>query len=228
MMRLVVLKKLSYIAIFSAGLLLSIKAMLAQSGSLDTTHGIASGDVTPTSAVLWVRANGVATMRVEYDTSASFPNPHVATATNAEETDLTAQVKLAGLTPGTRYYYRIRFTDSKGNATGAQEGTFRTAPAPDSEASVSFLMLGDLAGQGYCRSAEGGYTVFQKMEELQPDFWIANGDMIYADNDYGEGGLFNYCRVRIVRKEDGLAHLLYEALDENGPRFGSQLELAPN
>ncbi len=38
-------------------------------------------------------------------------------------------------------------------------------------------------GHGYCREAEDGYGVFDTLDKLSPDFFVANGDMIYADTE---------------------------------------------
>jgi hypothetical protein len=44
----------------------------AASPALSITHGVASGDVTATTAVIWVRASGPARMYVEVDTDPIF------------------------------------------------------------------------------------------------------------------------------------------------------------
>ncbi|HEY9387996.1 MAG TPA: alkaline phosphatase D family protein [Nitrososphaeraceae archaeon] len=62
-------------------------------------------------------------------------------------------------------------------------GSFRTAPDPSlsSTKPISFIFAADLGGQKHCRQVDrGGYTIFELMKELSPDFFIANGDMIYA------------------------------------------------
>ena len=49
--------------------------VFAQEGNnktLELTHGIASGDVTNDSAVVWARSNREAQMHVEYDTYSNF------------------------------------------------------------------------------------------------------------------------------------------------------------
>ncbi len=77
------------------------------------THGIASGDVTDHSAIIWSRVNDQpAQMNVEYDTNANFTNPLSKTAQADSTTDFTAHAKLEGLKPDTQYYYRVWFTGS--------------------------------------------------------------------------------------------------------------------
>jgi alkaline phosphatase D len=47
---------------------------------------------------------------------------------------------------------------------------------------VRLVVAGDLGGHGYCREETAGYAFFDRMRELHPDFFIANGDLIYADS----------------------------------------------
>jgi len=68
------------------------------------THGVASGDVTASSAVIWARSSGRAQMHVEVDTAPSFSRPKSGRSALASEgTDFTAQLTLEGLEPDTRY-----------------------------------------------------------------------------------------------------------------------------
>jgi alkaline phosphatase D len=170
--------------------------------SFEITHGIASGDVTDQSAIIWSRVNDQsAQMNVEYDTNVNFTNPLRKTAQANSTTDFTAHAKLDGLKPDTQYYYRVWFapSDIENNSTSSNNnlsissdiseqveiGTFRTAPSSNMTSNssvISFIWSGDLGGQSYCRNAnEGGYSIFKSMQSLNVEFFIANGDMIYAD-----------------------------------------------
>jgi len=173
--------------------------------NFEITHGIASGDITDKSAIIWSRVNNQsAQMNIEYDTNANFTNPLSKIAQANSTTDFTAHSKLDGLKPDTQYYYRVWFTGSDiGNNTNSSSsnnsdlsatsniaeqvevGTFRTAPSPNmtsNSSAIRFIWSADLGGQNYCRNAnEGGYSIFKSMQSLNPDFFIANGDMIYAD-----------------------------------------------
>jgi alkaline phosphatase D len=163
------------------------------SDSLVINQGVASGDVTDDSAVVWSRSNREAQMHVEYDTNSNFSQPRSTDATTLgnQTTDYTSHVKLEGLSPDTLYYYRVWFStpsSSQANENGALisntlTGSFRTAPDPSlsSAKPLLFIFAADLGGQKHCRQADnGGYSIFEKMKELSPDFFIANGDMIYA------------------------------------------------
>ena len=157
--------------------------------TIPVSHGVSSGDVTAESAVVWSRAGrGPATMHVEFATDPAFAaaqRADTATGSATEATDYAATVKLDGLTPDTRYVYRVWFTGDDEEATAAPQdavvGTFRTAPEVGASRPIRFVVGGDLAGQQFCRRPEVGYRIFQRMEALDPDFFVANGDLIYAD-----------------------------------------------
>jgi alkaline phosphatase D len=163
------------------------------SDSLVINQGVASGDVTDDSAVVWSRSNREAQMHVEYDTNSNFSQPRSTDATTLgnQTTDYTSHVKLEGLSPDTLYYYRVWFSTpplSQANKTTSLAsdilaGSLRTSPSASlpSNKSISFIFAADLGGQKHCRQVDkGGYYIFEKMKELSPDFFIANGDMIYA------------------------------------------------
>ncbi|MFZ0557131.1 MAG: alkaline phosphatase D family protein [Nitrososphaeraceae archaeon] len=180
------------------------------SDDLGITHGVASGDVTNDSAVIWSRANGEAEMHVEYDTDANFSHPtSVQSLLPANQTtDYTGYVKLKDLSPDALYYYRVWFVSTHGNKTESQisdtlTGSFRTSPnTSESESErvrpISFVFAADLGGQKHCRQVDkGGYSIFEKMQEKLPDFFIANGDMIYAaDQCPVEGPTSNWHNIR--------------------------------
>ncbi|HEY5632041.1 MAG TPA: PhoD-like phosphatase N-terminal domain-containing protein, partial [Nitrososphaeraceae archaeon] len=69
--------------------------------------GVASGDVTDHSAILWSRANMQAMMHVQYDTSLSFSHAKSKMLLVDKTTDFAGRVKLDSLAPGTLYHYRI-------------------------------------------------------------------------------------------------------------------------
>src|SRR5262249_46970466 len=141
------------------------------------THGVASGDVSDTSAVIWTRTDSDATVVIEYATSPAFSNTQIGGQVHVSgETDFTGTVTLTGLQPATRYYYRVR--PHTAEVAESVTGTFVTAPAPDKAADVTFLWGGDLGGQGFCRQPE--YSIFAPMKAQGADFFLFVGDTIYA------------------------------------------------
>ena len=145
------------------------------------THGVASGDVTARAAVVWARSDRAAEMTVRYVPSVGRTQPEQAVANSSADTDFAAQVRLTDLEPGTRYRYEVWFS-ADGVRGSLEAGTFATAPSAGRRAAVSFIWAGDLGGQAYCRQRSSGYAIFTPMTALDPDFFVANGDMIYADS----------------------------------------------
>ena len=168
-----------------------------QNSNLVITHGVASGDVTDNSAIIWSRANKEALMHVEYDTNSNFTSSSrsftTITTTVNETTDFTGHIRIDGLAPDSQYYYRVWFSgqnkegknsESQGSeVTDSITGAFRTAPEQSaSKKTVSFVVGGDLGGQRYCKRVDLGYPIFSIMKALSPDFFIFNGDQIYGDD----------------------------------------------
>ena len=87
----VILLVLSSLIILSYFYLYPVYAQ--ETSSLFITQGIASGDVTASTAVIWSRANRQAQMHVEYDTDHNFSNPKSNMAIADRTTDFTAQTK---------------------------------------------------------------------------------------------------------------------------------------
>src|SRR5580704_12112707 len=94
--------------------------------------GLASGDVSTDSAVVWARADRAARMKVECSTVESFKTIIHAASTDAlPGHDFTSKLLLEGLPPCQDIFYRVRFDDigTNGISGEAQVGHFRTAPS---------------------------------------------------------------------------------------------------
>ena len=131
-------------------------------------NGVAAGDVDQSSAVLWARSTAVGEIVFEYAANSSFTDAEMVAA---EVTDATVPVKVeAGpLMAGTTYFYRA--TDSSG---AIAEGTFRT-PAADGYHGLRFGVSGDWRGE------LAPYPSIANVPESNLDFFVAQGDTIYAD-----------------------------------------------
>lgn len=141
-------------------------------------HGVASGDVTDSSAVLWTRAQRPVGLLVELADSPEFSALRASGKIEVvPERDFTGTLVLTNLQPATRYHYRIRPQEEA--ASEAVIGSFATAPSPDQPQTVTFLWGGDLGGHSLCRQPE--YAIFTPMKTLAADFFIFGGDTIYAD-----------------------------------------------
>jgi alkaline phosphatase D len=147
------------------------------------THGIQSGDVSLDSAVIWARADRPARMLAEVATTDSFKTIHRAVFVDAlPETDFTANALIDGLPAGQDIFYRIRFQDLASPTIVGEPMTGRFRTAPSDQRSISFVWSGDTAGQGWgIDEARGGMRTYATMLRNRPDFFIHNGDNIYAD-----------------------------------------------
>lgn len=143
------------------------------------THGVASGEVTPFSAVLWTRVDREAALTVEVSTDPTFSGRTVierGTATIIN--DFTVKVTARPLEPGRQYFYRWRL-----GASLSEVGAFKTAPLPSAHADLHFAWTGDSDSS----RLPDGLPAFNNWETLDAarleglDFFVYLGDTIYSD-----------------------------------------------
>jgi alkaline phosphatase D len=159
--------------------------------ALGITHGALVGEVTSESAVVWARVQGEGALEVTL-TPPDGGRPIRAVARVRAENDFAGRIKVSGLQPATRYTYRV----SEGEA-GSHQGSFRTAPSPETRAPVRFAWGGDVGGQNVCRDGNEGYPIFRTIRAVEKDldFFIALGDMIYADDLCQDKGRYGNSQV---------------------------------
>ena len=156
-------------------------------------NGVKVGEVDQTGAIVWSRLSAAA----DYDPE-TFVIPGLAgearvtywpegdkerTVTtpwtpNVPADDYTCQIRLSGLSPGTAY--RFRFDVRAGDGTNSLEGRFKTAPAVDDPAAVTFAVV---TCQDFKRQDDGadGHRIYKTMLEHSPDFFVHTGDIVYYD-----------------------------------------------
>jgi alkaline phosphatase D len=163
------------------------------------SHGVAAGDVTESTAVLWTRADSAGEERVDVAPDAAFAGVIFTDAMMAtDDADLTVKVDVAGLSPGTTYFYR--FTDAGGVA--GEIGQFRTAPPPEEPAGFRFVFTGD------SNFAYAPFNLLASVAEEEADFFIWFGDVTYADAASGDVS-------RAVVLNQYRAHYRQDRTDEN-------------
>lgn len=151
--------------------------------------GVAAGDVTARTAVLWTRAPAAGEVELVLDGDG---RRRVLRRTVGTGSDLTVSFRVRGLRPATPYRYRFRQ-----GAGQSVSGTFTTAPRAQAEVPVTFTWSGDSDGALDPRTGEPGYGPFPVLWRAageRPDFFAYLGDTIYADS-------------RFVRRAEGLADL---------------------
>lgn len=157
-------------------------------------QGIAIGDVTSQSALLWLRTDGSMRVQVEWASVAAWESASkMATAvapvartplfTTDPETDFTISIPFTGLTPATAYRYHVLVgpKEDPGQLTEARveaRGEFKTLPESKKSVPVTFAWSGDLG----CRRGTAGYPIFDVMRMQKLDFFLFLGDTIYGDS----------------------------------------------
>ncbi len=173
-------------------------------------HGVASGDVTSSTAVVWTRVDRKAKIKLEvYDNPRLhgrkvFKQKLKATAA----TDFTAKTTVRGLEPNTTYYYQWRRGRAKSPA-----GTFTTAQAASTSANVSFAYSGDSDGTNVNGSPfHGNFEVLDAVRGENPDFFVYLGDTIYSDSSLRPSPATTLDEYRAAYKENREVEALPELL----------------
>ena len=197
-------------------------------------YGVASGDVTHHSAIVWSRADRPSQMIVEYAATESMQRARRIVGPNAlADTDFTAKLDLIGLPAGQRIFYRVYFEDlaNPKHYSEPVTGSFLT-PAKEKR-DLNIVWSGDTAGQGFGINPDwGGMKIYRAMNELTPDLFIHSGDYIYADGPIpaeiplDDGGVWkNLTTPEKAKVAETLAEFrgnyAYNLLDEHVRRFNA-------
>ncbi|MET0560520.1 MAG: alkaline phosphatase D family protein, partial [Gaiellaceae bacterium] len=157
-------------------------AVSAEAASPGFRYGVAAGEVTSSSAVVWTRAPRSGPVRVllaeQPPGSAIVTRDTVASTRN----DLAVAIRVSGLRPGTRYSYSF----SQRRQLSAV-GRFVTAPASAASSAIRFAISGDAdatAGTSG-KPAFNAFQVYGRMAAERNDFNINLGDTIYSDSEVG-------------------------------------------
>lgn len=155
----------------------------AISQNLPAFSGIAAGDTTANSAILWTRTidsltnNGISTkLNVQVSPDANFTNVPFTFETSTDAArDYTTKVDATCLESGTQYYYRFQSPTGQTSATG----TFKTALDPTVSGPVRFAFSGDADGQWRPYSSTANFN------KLGLDYFVFLGDTIYETGSKG-------------------------------------------
>ncbi len=152
-----------------------------------------AGDVTDTSALVWLRAEAGSRVALQYGGHprlVKYASTRVFPVDSAS--DYTVKISLSGLKPASRYYYRAAVS---GKFPGPV-GSFVTAPHPDDAAKVTFCFSGDT------RESYKPFTVMSAVAAQRPDFFLNLGDTIYADKNGSARQLAEFWAKYRVNRDD--------------------------
>jgi alkaline phosphatase D len=199
-------------------------------------YGVASGDITQGSAVIWSRSDRPARMMIEYAFDESFRKAkQIQGPVALAASDYTARFTLTGLPNGESIFYRVRFQDLEQDQliSAPVNGSFRTVPKVGQN--ITFAWGGDTAGQGWGINPDfGGMKIYEAMRRLKPDFFIHSGDTVYTDVPIqSEVKLPNgqIWRNLVTEEKSKVAetlkefrgNYLYNLMDENVRRFNAEV-----
>ncbi|RYE91952.1 MAG: alkaline phosphatase [Myxococcales bacterium] len=160
-------------------------------------QGVASGEPTPDSVVLWTRVDAAVATEVSYVVATDEALTQVVaagTVTASPEADATVRLLITKLAADTRYYYRFATA-----ATTTQVGRTRTAPAADADRAVTYAMAS-------CQDFIGRrYHAWQALldESADVDFVLFLGDYIYETT--GDPQFQTLDPERAITLPDGLS-----------------------
>ncbi len=140
-----------------------------------TLQGPMVGGPTANSIRVWARVSGTFDVVLEVSPTRDFAELRASTPARADSsTDFTAVTVVAGLSPATSYYYRLRID---GVLDRYQPLPYRTRTAPRGRS-------GFRAAFGSCArlQIDTEQRIFSVAQALEPDLMFFLGDNIYADS----------------------------------------------
>ena len=184
----------------------------SQSGDpfpVELGHGLMVGAVEDTSAILQSRLTSTGRLvdhrwsgvlgiegisRFEVATGADFKNPiRTAWLAALPENDYIVKVKVDGLRPETRYYYRLVYGPDKSRLKKSTAATFTTLSGPTGQVSYSFALAACMNYTFFHYTGHGGHSPYSGPDKelgypglasilaLEPDFFVGLGDNVYYD-----------------------------------------------
>ena len=155
-----------------AWMLIAAFAPLSASGQMSTMpNGVASGDATQISIVLWAHSTALGEVMFEYSTFDDFGIIDGYETVAVVDVNQPVKVDVSGLIPATQYYYRI--TDAQNEAA---VGQFRTPCDIGISAGFRFGASGDW-------QQAPPFPSLKNVPERDLDLFIKLGDSIYADSE---------------------------------------------
>ena len=203
-------KALSFAArttlITSAALIFAI--CCGSTAAIHLGQGEMAGEVTDSTVILQSRLTqreqlvdgdlpgslGIA--RFEIATEENFQNvrPTAWIEATADD-DYIIKIKVIGLSPGTRYFYRLRYGPSTQSTKLSRTCSFKTLAGPQKSSPHSFVVVTGMNYAFFHYGTDGrgrrmymgpdrhlGYPALTTILEMKPDFFVGTGDNVYYDH----------------------------------------------
>jgi len=109
--------------------------------------------------------------------------------------DFIVKIRMDGLSPGTRHYYRLRYGPRENHTQLGPTRSFSTLPGAEGTAAVNFVVVtgmnyapfhGDGPRSGSLEDKAQGYPALDAILARQPAFFVATGDSVYYDVPFEE------------------------------------------
>jgi alkaline phosphatase D len=169
------------------------RAFAAPRGYPRLLQGPMVGHVGPGHVTIWGRASGPYPLSVQYATDREFTSPRTTPpVATSEAGDLTAVVRIEGLEPATRYWYRM-LVDGVVDRYQSVPYAVSTAPAGAADFRVAF---GSCARYSY----DPEQRIFDVIARQEPDLFLWLGDNVYADAESPTAIADEYRRQRGVSR----------------------------
>ena len=223
---------------------LTLTSNFALAQGVNITHGPMLGHVTAESISIWARTSKPGQFQVRYGRMPDRLDQVSEPATTTADRDNTGWVRLKGLSPNTRYYYRPVTSGDTG-----PEGSFLTLPSSESYRDAvtnprglfNFrFQFGSCADQRPVGGTGPGLPAYGTMLKQLPGavhFSIMNGDWLYEDKreftveDWREQtGLRNAPLPRIVELAPSIAGVWenYKYFLERGANLAAWHRVVPS
>lgn len=191
---------------------LSVAPVRAQSGALHLAQGLLAGEVSATTAILQTRLTATAGLaagdvpgapgvgRFEIATQPDFRDARQTAWIEATAAgDFILKLQVGDLQPGATYHYRVAYGADRTRTRLSRPATFKTLPAANAVAPVSFVLTSCLNYAFFHEGHRGktakaskaayqgpdrmqGYPALEPIIALEPDFVIIDGDAVYYDH----------------------------------------------
>ncbi|MBI1189955.1 MAG: phosphodiesterase [Tepidisphaera sp.] len=153
------------------GAIMAISGLCVATPALraDLVNGVAAGETSPTSVLLWAHSTSLGTVTFQLSTDPAFGSVFQTRIANVTDGTLPVKRTFDGLAPNTRYYYRV--TDASGDVA---TGTFKT-PATTGRHGFHMGVSGDWRGE------LAPFPALRNVASKNLDMWYSLGDTIYGD-----------------------------------------------